>query len=154
MPTRCELERRLFRYALDSENSNAKSPEVALDCSIEGLSGISIRLEESKGEIAGADGRHQSKPRRQRQQPIGGAELQGRPPRKAALAVVVDLAARFRQNQTKWDEGLRSSFDDWRPIASLPDPRSYRADLWMRAPRWGRGEVAGSGKWAQELFDC
>ena len=60
---KAELGTAIIRYALDSENWNAKSPEVALDCSIEGLSGISIRLEEKqRGNQRAADDRQQGRP--------------------------------------------------------------------------------------------
>src|SRR4029077_9662560 len=42
-----ELATAVIRYSLDSENWNAKAPEVALDASVEGFAGISISLEES-----------------------------------------------------------------------------------------------------------
>jgi hypothetical protein len=43
-----ELATAVIRYVLDSENWNAKAPEVALDAAVEGLSGISIELSEGK----------------------------------------------------------------------------------------------------------
>jgi hypothetical protein len=42
-----ELATAVIRYVLDSENWNAKAPEVALDAAVEGYAGISIKLEES-----------------------------------------------------------------------------------------------------------
>ena len=42
-----ELATAVIRYVLDSNNWNAKSPEVALDAAIEGFAGVSIELEEA-----------------------------------------------------------------------------------------------------------
>jgi hypothetical protein len=41
-----ELATAVIRYVLDSENWNAKAPEVALDAAVEGFAGISIELTE------------------------------------------------------------------------------------------------------------
>jgi len=52
-----ELATAVIRYVLDSNNWNAKSPEVALDAAVEGFAGISIELEEAddKGLTQGQD---------------------------------------------------------------------------------------------------
>ena len=148
---KAELGTAIIRYALDSENWNAKSPEVALDCSIEGLSGISIRLEEKQRE-PGAQLMVGNKVDRDDNgnSPLGepsykddttqggvgggGSTTMGKPP----------------EPNDAGQKDYEVSFDVIETDSFFYDPRSYRADF-------SDARYMGEAKWldletAQELF--
>ena len=148
-----ELGTAVIRYALDSENWNAKSPEVALDAAVEGFAGISISLVENtrKASPQGFD-RDDSTggaAPMYRDDPDGGvggggSTTMGKPPgyRKGEPGIGHNGPPQQPDYEVEFEPVEADSF--------FYDPRSYRPDF-------SDARYMGEAKWldletAQELF--
>jgi hypothetical protein len=123
-----ELATAIIRYELDSNNWQAKSPEVALDAAVEGLAGISINLEESDDKEASAYN-DQDIPGRY----MNGTSLMG-----------------HNGGPSMQKPDYEVGFDVVEEDSFFYDPRSYRPDF-------SDARYMGEAKWldmetAQELF--
>ena len=148
---KAELGTAIIRYALDSENWNAKSPEVALDCSIEGLSGISIRLEEKQRET-GAQSMVGNKVDRDDNgnSPLGAPSYKDDTTQGGVGGGGSTTTGKPPQPNEAGQKDYEVSFDVIETDSFFYDPRSYRADF-------SDARYMGEAKWldletAQELF--
>ena len=148
-----ELGTAVIRYALDSENWDAKSPEVALDAAVEGFAGISISLVENERgreeqEIPGQPDRDDSTggaAPMYKDDPDGGvggggSTAMGGPPRRPGIG----------HNGAPQQPDYEVNFEPIEADSFFYDPRSYRPDF-------SDARYMGEAKWldletAQELF--
>src|SRR3954471_1305580 len=122
-----ELATAVIRYVLDSNNWNAKSPEVALDAAVEGFAGISIELEEASDKV--------------------GREVRA----SAGISEDQDVPGRDTDDpRGDKQSDYEVSFEPVEADSFFYDPRSYRGDF-------SDARYMGEGKWmdleqAQDLF--
>ena len=146
---KAELGTAIIRYALDSENWNAKSPEVALDCSIEGLSGISIRLEE-KQRAAPGEAQRSGDRDDNGNSPLGAPSYKDDTTQGGVGGGGSTTPGKPPQPNEAGQKDYEVSFDVIETDSFFYDPRSYRADF-------SDARYMGEAKWldletAQELF--
>ena len=149
---KAELGTAIIRYALDSENWNAKSPEVALDCSIEGLSGISIRLEEKQRETSAQPYESSTKVNRDDNgnSPLGAPSYKDDTTQGGVGGGGSISPGKPPEPNEAGQKDYEVSFDVIETDSFFYDPRSYRADF-------SDARYMGEAKWldletAQELF--
>src|SRR6478609_3587934 len=141
-----ELGTAVIRYQLDTENWNAKAPEVALDAAVEGFAGISISLVENtrKAPPQGFD----------RDDSTGGAAPMYRDDPDGGVggggATAMGKPPGIGHNGPPQQKDYEVEFEPVEADSFFCDPRSYRPDF-------SDARYMGEAKWldletAQELF--